>query len=484
MDAATRVWGLPVRGQEETDRAGFPFGRKCRYLTVQNAQSFQSPAIPMPDRTTKLQDICGWTALAPGLAPYPSLGSDLSADCVVVGAGFTGLAAARRVAELRPGARVVLVEAKRVTGGASSRNSGFAVANESPGHAQLHTEHGRASYATMNRIDRAGVGELRRLIAKHGIAAEWEDTPSIHAAHDPRNFGRLHRHVDAFHQLGVNARLMEEPELKARLGTGFYGLGVETGGGALLQPAMLAQGLAAQLPDTIEVFEKTPISSIRHLNGDWVLEANGHSLRTPKVIVAVNAFFPRMGLKRLRVFPLALTASLTRPLSPDEESAIGGAASWGILSPRSLGATMRLTRDRRILIRNTAEYLPGGINGRQLARRRGIHGAGLSKRFAFLDERAIDYTWSGSICISRNAKPVFEETRPGLYLCGGYNASGVSRGTTMGRLIAEFALGQQSDLLSDALNLIKPTFIPPRPFLDMGVRLRVWAERRAAAGER
>lgn len=435
-------------------------------------------------RSKLVEDICGWTALAPGLTPFRSLDADATADCVVIGAGFTGLAIARRLAELRPEARVVLVDAKRVTGGASSRNSGFAVANEGPGHAQLHTEQGRASYFTMNRIDRYGVSSLRDLVQQHGIEAQWEDTPSIHAAHDPRNYKRLQRHVDAFHQLGINARLVEGPELKARLGTDFYGLGVETSGGALLQPAMMAQALAAHLPRSVEVFENTAISSLRHLDGGWVMTANGHTLRARQVFVAVNAFFPRLRLKQRRVFPLALTASLTRPLKPEEERAIGNPASWGILSPRSLGATMRLTRDRRLLIRNTAEFLAGGVRPEALAARKRQHADGLRKRFAFLDEGDIDFTWSGTICISRNGKPVFEENQPGLYLCGGYNASGVSRGTAMGRLIAEYATGQDSERLSDALNLIKPTRLPPRPFLDLGVKARVWMERQTAARER
>jgi glycine/D-amino acid oxidase-like deaminating enzyme len=145
---------------------------------------------------------------------------------------------------------------------------------------------------------------------------------------------------------------------------------------------------------------------------------------------------------------------------------------------------MRLTRDRRLLIRNTAEYLPHGIAEADLPARRAIHLDGLRKRFPFLPDDAIDYTWSGDICISRNAKPLFEESEPGLFLCGGYNASGVSRGTILGQLIADLVADQPSDLLSDALSLAKPTRLPPRPFLDLGVNLRLRMERRAARNER
>ena len=429
-------------------------------------------------------DICGWSALAPATPHYPTLMGAQSADFVVIGGGFTGLAAARRLADGAPGARVVLIDGKKIAGGASARNSGFAVAHESPGHAQLHTPSGLATYQSMNRIDRAGVSELRHLVDRFQIECQWEDTGSIHAAHSPSFFDGLRNHVDVFGSLGIDARLVEREELASRLGTGFYRLGVETRGGALLQPAMLAQGLAASLPTAVECFENSPARSLHHENGAWTVRLSDGTIRSKHVIVAVNAFFPRLGLKRLRVVPLALTASLTRVLTEAEEREIGFAASWGVLSPGSLGATMRLTRDRRILIRNTAEYLPNGVDSGMLAARHKEHAAGLRRRFPFLDENAIAFSWSGTICISRNAKPVFERSQPGLYLCGCYNASGVSRGTIMGKLIADLALGEQSDLLDEALTLVKPTLLPPRPFLDIGARLRLSAERKNARTER
>ena len=80
--------------------------------------------------------------------------------------------------------------------------------------------------------------------------------------------------------------------------------------------------------------------------------------------------------------------------------------------------------------------------------------------------------------------PVFEETAPGLFLCGGYNASGVSRGTIMGRLISDLTLGASSSLLDDVLALKKPNLIPPRPLFDPVARMKLHLERSAALTER
>ena len=54
-------------------------------------------------------------------------------------------------------------------------------------------------------------------------------------------------------------------------------------------------------------------------------------------------------------FPLTLTASMTRPLSEKEFRSLKEPKEWGVLPVKAMGATIRMTKDRRILIRNTAE---------------------------------------------------------------------------------------------------------------------------------
>lgn len=430
-----------------------------------------------------LEDRSGWIALAGQAAAFPAVVGDLTADYAIVGGGVTGLAAARRLAEIAPGKRIVLIDGKRLGQGASARNSGFAVAHESPVHADLNSPEGRARYALTNGIDRAGVAELQRLVAAHRIDCDWEDTGTIYAAHDVANFDTLQRHWKSSTDLGIDAQLIERDALARRLGTSHYGLGVETRGGALLQPGKLLRGLVEALPPAVEAFENSPVRRIARAGAGWALELYVGTVRAAKVIVGVNAFLPRLGLKRMRVFPLALTASLTRALSEEEEERIGRPDSWGILSPRPLGATVRLTRSRRILIRNTAEYARGGITPAMLAARRRVHAEGLARRFPFLGEADIEHSWSGAVCISRNERPVFEETAPGLFLCGCYDASGLSRGTILGRLIADLAEGGADPLLADAIALGGPSLIPPRPVFGIAAKLRLAWERRRGATE-
>lgn len=422
-------------------------------------------------------DTCGWVALAGNYKSHPPFKGTQTTDWVIIGGGFTGLAAARRIAQLDPNARIILIDGKRVGQGATGRNSGFVVANESPGHAALSSVSGRAGYAALNALDHAGVAALKQLVKTHKIDCQWEDTGSIHAAASPKNFDKLRHHAQAFADLGINATLLDQAALQKRLGTAHYKLGVLSTGGALVQPAALAKGLAESLPEQVEIYENSPVLKLVQDGDGAILTLKDGTLRASKVIVGVNAFMPRLGIRADRVFPLALTASLTRPLSKAEEDEIDHAASWGILSPQSLGATMRLTKDRRILIRNTAEYRPSGIDLSRLAQSRGLHYQGLKKRFPWLAADAIEYTWSGNICVSANSKPVFSKLSNNIFATGCYNASGVARGTIMGRLIVDLALAAPSALLDTVNSLNEPSWIPPRPLFDIAAKTRMAFER-------
>lgn len=418
-------------------------------------------------------DICGWINIAGKYTTHPTLSGYQTTDWAIIGGGITGLSAARRIAELDPTARILLIDGKQIGQGASGRNSGFVVANESPKKDILLTPREHADYTTINALDHAGVSELKALIKHHNIECQWEDTGSIHAAASPENFDTLRHHEQAFSDMGIDATILDAEDLKKRLGTDHYKLGILSKGGAMVQPASLIKGLVNSMPEQVEIFENSPVLNIHEGGDGTTLTLATGNVRTKRVIVAVNAFMPRLGLKRDRVFPLALTASLTRQLTEAEEDAISHVPSWGVLAPHSFGATVRLTKDRRILIRNTAEYKPSGIGPRTLALRRERHYTSLTKRFPWLADDAIDYTWSGNICISKNSKPVFERLSDNIFAVGCYNASGLSKGSIMGKLIVDLAYGEPSDLLDKALSLTKPNWIPPRPFFDVGVKARM-----------
>jgi glycine/D-amino acid oxidase-like deaminating enzyme len=175
---------------------------------------------------------------------------------------------------------------------------------------------------------------------------------------------------------------------------------------------------------------------------------------------------------------------MTRALTDNEFQSIGSPKEWGILPVRHLGATLRMTNDRRILIRNTAEVSsPFEMQKSKLHKRINIHKKGIKKRFPQLPKDLIFSSWSGVVSRTRNGSQVFEKIDSNIFVAGCYNGSGIGVGTLFGEQIAIKASNEQSIEMQIIESRSKPTFLPPQPFLDIGVRARLVYERLRARAD-
>ena len=69
----------------------------------------------------------GWNAILSDAPARAMLSEETTSDWLVIGAGFAGLAAARRLSKLHPTDRITVLEARRVAHGPAGRNSGFMI---------------------------------------------------------------------------------------------------------------------------------------------------------------------------------------------------------------------------------------------------------------------------------------------------------------------------------------------------------------------
>ena len=425
-----------------------------------------------------MKNECGWIALAGTSPGRDHLKGSEKADWLIIGAGITGLSAAHSLAELHPEARIVVVDRQRAAQGASARNSGYAVAHENPGDDELIGKSGFAGFAVDSSIGQAAGDEVRMRIARHGIDCEYRDCGYYFAVNDPRKLSHVDAKLKTLIAVGASAQFLQGEQLAQKLGTRHYQAAIWCGNGnALLQPAKYVKGLLDALPANVTVFENTEITGLERLSGGRI-RANGTqgSIEASQVLVCLNAFIPRAGIDSSATFAMELSASLTRPLTDKEYQAIGGVEPWGVLSTRPLGATVRLTPDRRVMIRNTAEYRTRDLSSSDLLQRRKHHVLGLQRRFPGLGEQDIHYTWTGHLSASRSGQPYFSKVEEGIYAVAGCNGSGVARGTLWGRLLAEVASGVSSPLLQSVMDRAQPGWLPPRPFFDIGAVLRMRME--------
>ena len=413
----------------------------------------------------------GWAELLPERQAGPPLSGDHRVAWTVIGAGMTGLAGARRLAELHPDREIMLLDARLVGQGTSGRNSGFAVA-VSRFEGGLEADE-MADYRRVNRINQAGLALLRSQVTTSAIDCQWQEDGFHHTAADRlaiRKCGYFLRYLEA---LEIAHTPLDAEALAARLGTALYRTGVHVHQGALLQPAALVRGLADNLPANVRLHERSPVLGIEN-GAPLTLTLPNGKVRTDKLVLATNYEAAKLGFLSRYLIGSTLSGSFTRVLSDEELAGLGSLKEWGILSIHGAGATLRLTADRRLCLRNGAEYNGAALlSDRQMAQRQSIHRAGFEKRFPKLAHVPFEYAWSGVEGISRNGTNFFGHQGNNIYLAGGFNGSGVTRGTAFGTALADYASGGHSPLIDDCLASAPGAWIPPRPFLDIGALMTV-----------
>ncbi|QNQ64410.1 FAD-dependent oxidoreductase (plasmid) [Brucella sp. 6810] len=420
---------------------------------------------PKDDRTN------GWSALLPPRIPRSALKGDVTADFVVIGAGYAGMGAARRLGELRPDAQIIILDAQQLGENASGRNSGFAI--DLPHNVGSSLEELAKGNAYL-RLARAGIDSLRDCVRRYQIDCDWSEDGKYHTATSNRGAEEvLKPTVEELDRLGEPYEWLDHAETTKRLGTRHFAASVYTPGTVLLNPAALNRGLGENLPENVTLYENCPVVEADFGSTIMLRTATG-VVRAPKAILAVNGLAMRFGFWKGRLLNFAAHASLSRRLTEAEQAALGNIAPWGATPANAFaGITMRYTNDRRILIRQNIHFCPKlRQSDERRAKIRVEHQRLFDQRFPMLNGVTMEHTWSGYICLSRNGAPGFGQVAPNVWSAVCQNAVGVAKGTISGRLAAEMALGEDNPLISDMISLGTPTPVPPRPFLDIGVRAR------------
>lgn len=423
----------------------------------------------------------GWLEIARGSAMRlgPRLKGRHEFDVTVIGAGFTGISVALRLAELDPSARIAVVDALRVGEGTSGRNAGFLIDLPHPvpaGAAGVEEAH------SQYRLNRFGIERLRQFNDRYANAS-WSRTGKYLACHDTGNLENLDHCAHGLDRAGFSYEIVSGSDLSRRLGTDYYRAAIYTPDDILVNPAALVRGLVKALQPSVSLFENSPVHAIEY-GPPHTLRFLGGTISTGKVVQATNAFAEQFGTRGARIAPVFTYASLTRPLSEAHvRQHFSGVKPWGLTSVQRAGATVRFTDDNRILVRNTSDYLPAlratHVNLERAWRR---HRASFESRFPFLKNVEFEYTWGGMIAATSNREPVFADAGDGVYLTSGCNGVGVVKGTYLGYYLADFMCGIDSENLRFVLQS-NPGWMPPDPLRAAMVKLRLAQDIRAAKGD-
>ena len=440
---------------------------------IQVSDMTRISSLPADDAT------CGWYHLSKPRTPRPAHSGHSQARWVVVGAGFTGLAAARQLATNFPDDEIVLIEAQEVGFGTSGRNAGFAI--DLPHDIGAEDYIGDIDIAkTVLKLNLGGQSYLKELIERYDIECQFRHCGKYQAAIEDRGIAVLDAYRRGLDKLGQPYEVIEGRDLPDHIGTHFYRKGLFTPGTALLQPSALVKGLADSLPSSVSLYEHTPITDVEY--GDKVVlrHANG-SITADKLVLTTNAFGMSFGFLKGRMLPVFTYGSITRPLTEEEQARLGGKPYWGVIPADPFGTTMRRTIDNRLLIRNSFSYNPDGRSNRKyLERFVERHRESFARRFPMLPGVNFEYTWGGALALSRNHMGFFGKLAPNVVGALCCNGLGVTRGTVTGKLLADWLAGDKNELIEFLLNAPGPCANPPQPLVSLGLNANLmWGQFRA-----
>ena len=425
---------------------------------------------------------CSWVNDLNPRTNIQTLSSNLSCEWLVVGAGYTGLSAARKLGQLYPNQKILLVDAQLAGEGASSRNSGYLVDTTLNDGFTSNKE--LENYKKKSDIYKLGIDVVKKFIKEHQVDCDWNECGKYFASSNTDDKEILENFSDTLFKLGFEHNLMFKKDLMKRLGTNFYNIALHTKGGILLHPGKLVRAMIDTLPENVILYENSLLLNWKKIDGLINCNFINGSIKSKRIIFATNGFLKSLGIKVNYNFPITLTASMTRSLTEKEFTSIGEPKEWGVLPVRPMGATIRMTKDRRILIRNTAEvHNPSQMSKSNLEKRSIKQKIGIKKRFPQLPDDIIQSTWSGIVSRTRNSSQIFEKIQENIFVAGCYNGSGIGVGTLFGEQIAIKASNENTKEIETIEARSKPTWLPPQPFLDLGVKARLMYERLRARSE-
>ena len=425
---------------------------------------------------------CSWIKDLIPRTNIKTLKSNDDCEWLIIGAGYTGLSAARKLGQLYPNQKIILVDSQLAGEGASSRNSGYLVDTTLNDGFTSNKE--LDNYKKKTDIYDLGIQVVKKFINEHQVDCDWNECGKYFASSKIEDDKILRNFSDTLSKLDFKHDLLSNTELFKRLGTNFYNVALHTKGGILLHPGKLVRAMIDVLPKNVCLYENSSL-----LNWDKnqdIINCNfkNGKIKTKKIIFATNGFLKSLGIKSNYNFPITLTASMTRTLTEEEFKSIGKPKEWGVLPVRPMGATIRMTKDRRILIRNTAEvHNPFKMSKLNLEKRSISQRIGIKKRFPQLPDDIIQSSWSGIVSRTRNSSQIFEKIDNNVFAAGCYNGSGIGVGTLFGEQIAIKASKDNTKEIETIEARNKPTWLPPQPFLNIGVKTRLIYERLRAKSD-
>jgi len=399
-----------------------------------------------------------WHATMP---PLPDrTGRDLPevVDIVIVGGGYTGLAAARSLA--RGGATVAVLEARTLGWGASTRNGGIAHPGYKWGPTSLVKRYGPELARQLYADSVEATEFLGRTIREAGVDAELRLNGYMELASARSHFEEFDEEAAIRAEWGIPARIISRDRLAHEVGTTAYhgGLTIDTGG--LLHPGKWFAGLVSLAEQAgAQLHEGTAVKSIRRqADGRFVVATNRGAVHARDVLVATNGYTDGAAPSlRRRIIPIGSYIIATEPLPADlarELSPTGRA----YFDTRNFLSYWHVSADRRLIFGGRVSFFPTTVDRTAKL----LHRRMLDVHPQVADYR-VEFSWGGKIGMTFDRMPHIGRSGGVMYAMG-CCGSGVVLLHWLGTRAAEWMGGGEPPALAQLRFPLVPAPYEGRPW--------------------
>lgn len=411
-----------------------------------------------------------WTDRPDAPAPRAPLTRAITADLVVVGAGFTGLWTAWRAIERDPGASVVVLEAARVAHGATGRNGGFVASSLT--HGLTHGTHiWPDQVGALHEEGERNLAELVETIEAAGIDCDLRWSGKTTVAVEPWQVDGLREAAELAARHGVDLELQSRDEVQGDVHSPTYLAGLrDRTGTVLVDPARLAWGMAAELERRgVRVFEGSAVTGLARGGAGVRVSTAAGSVDARSAVVATAAY--PAPLKRLGnyIMPLYDHVLMTEPLTAAQRESIGWAEGQGLTDAGNQFHYYRPTADGRVLFGGwDAVYYFGGRVDASLEQRDRSHEL-LARHFfeTFPQLEGVRFTnrWAGPIDSTTRFTAAYGTALGGrVAYAVGHTGLGVGASRFSADVALDLLSGEPTSRLRYDIVRRRPFPIPPEPF--------------------
>jgi glycine/D-amino acid oxidase-like deaminating enzyme len=367
-------------------------------------------------------------------------------DITVIGAGYTGLSAARTLA--KRGAKVAVLESETIGWGASSRNGGMVLTGMKLGVNRLISLYGRERTQRMYAASLATIDCVERIVREEAIECDFSRCGHLEVACKQKHFDDYARQAEVIaREFNHDMRVVRRNELNAEIGSNIYYGGMVDEVSAGLNPARYVAGLGrAAMKVGAEVFEHTRVLGLqresRQGESGWKIATSRGAVWAREVFVGTSGYTsgatPALQKKLIPIGSYIITTeilseALAHELSPRNRM---------IYDSKNYLYYYRLTPDRRMLFGGRAAFFPE--TDQTIRKSAEILRHGMIHVYPQLRDAKIDYLWGGTLDFAFDIMPHAGQI-DGMYYAVGYAGHGVAMATYQGQKMAELISGDKPE---------------------------------------